>query len=177
MKRYIFMQMRPQKAQFIRSTLRRFSDAANDKVAPTKLKDVEVDLRVLTFVRDNHLGRQRRGRFSSLQALKKAAEARNSSNISRQQSPQPKLGRLKRQFLSFDKQSNSDAAFLGRCTFVKAASSRDEFLKSCDTEFCFAGRSNVGKSALINALLRQYKAQVKDKPVSLLNSNVLLSLV
>lgn len=45
--------------------------------------------------------------------------------------------------------------FAGPCTFLKGVVAMDGLPDDSRTEFCFAGRSNVGKSSLINALTNQ----------------------
>jgi GTP-binding protein len=48
--------------------------------------------------------------------------------------------------------AKGEALFKGPCTFVKGVASVDGLPKDGRTEVAFAGRSNVGKSSLINAL-------------------------
>ena len=48
--------------------------------------------------------------------------------------------------------ARGEALFKGPCTFVKGVASVDCLPKDGRTEVAFAGRSNVGKSSLINAL-------------------------
>ena len=48
--------------------------------------------------------------------------------------------------------AKGETLFKGPCTFVKGVASVDGLPKDGRTEVAFAGRSNVGKSSLINAL-------------------------
>jgi GTP-binding protein len=48
--------------------------------------------------------------------------------------------------------------------FIKSASSFDSWIKDQTTEICFAGRSNVGKSSIINALANQQIAKSSKTP-------------
>lgn len=41
----------------------------------------------------------------------------------------------------------------GKAEFIRSASARDHFLRDGLPQFAFAGRSNVGKSSVINRLL------------------------
>lgn len=55
--------------------------------------------------------------------------------------------------------------FAGPCTFVLGAAALDQIPPDTLPEVCFAGRSNVGKSSLINALTgRSTLARTSDTP-------------
>lgn len=75
--------------------------------------------------------------------------------------------------LPFDVAGAPDAAeletgrrlFAGRCDFLKGVVSIDGLPTDDRTEICFAGRSNVGKSSLINALTgRKTLARTSNTP-------------
>lgn len=48
--------------------------------------------------------------------------------------------------------------------FIKSAQSIDDWINDNETEFCFTGRSNVGKSSLINALAKEKIAVTSKTP-------------
>ncbi|GMO14782.1 MAG: ribosome biogenesis GTP-binding protein YihA/YsxC [Mycoplasmoidaceae bacterium] len=48
--------------------------------------------------------------------------------------------------------------------FIKSAFTPDQWIKDSKTEFCFIGRSNVGKSTLINAMARENIAITSKTP-------------
>ena len=48
--------------------------------------------------------------------------------------------------------------------FIKSATNQDNWLKGHAKEICFIGRSNVGKSSLINALANQKIARTSNTP-------------
>lgn len=48
--------------------------------------------------------------------------------------------------------------------FIKSALFEDDFIKDSKSEVCFIGRSNVGKSSLINALANNKIAKVSSSP-------------
>ncbi|OYD26990.1 GTP-binding protein [Mycoplasma testudineum] len=48
--------------------------------------------------------------------------------------------------------------------FIKSSSSKDNWFKHNGSEACFLGRSNVGKSSLLNALANQKIARTSNTP-------------
>lgn len=48
--------------------------------------------------------------------------------------------------------------------FIKSCASKDDWLIDLKKEICFVGRSNVGKSSLINALANQKIAKTSNTP-------------
>ena len=59
-----------------------------------------------------------------------------------------------------------------KAEFVRAAASQKDFLRDTMPQFAFAGRSNVGKSSVINRLLqRKNFARVGDKPGKTIHAN------
>ncbi|MDR0826092.1 MAG: ribosome biogenesis GTP-binding protein YihA/YsxC [Mycoplasmataceae bacterium] len=49
-------------------------------------------------------------------------------------------------------------------SFIKSASSQNDWINDQVSEFCFVGRSNVGKSSLINAMARENIARTSKTP-------------
>ncbi|MCL2748104.1 MAG: ribosome biogenesis GTP-binding protein YihA/YsxC [Oscillospiraceae bacterium] len=64
---------------------------------------------------------------------------------------------------------------LHRAEFVKSAASQEQFIRDGLPQFVFAGRSNVGKSSVINSLLgRRNFARVGDTPGKTVHVNYFL---
>ena len=62
-----------------------------------------------------------------------------------------------------------------KAEFIRSAGARDGFLRDGLPQFAFAGRSNVGKSSVINRLLqRKNFAKVGDKPGKTIHVNYFL---
>jgi GTP-binding protein len=52
----------------------------------------------------------------------------------------------------------------GRTKFIASATQEESIPKSEIPEVCFAGRSNVGKSSLLNTISNSGKARVSERP-------------
>ena len=57
--------------------------------------------------------------------------------------------------------------FAGQCDFVAAANNMKALPPVTLPEFCFVGRSNVGKSSLVNALTGRRMLARKQQPANL----------
>lgn len=58
----------------------------------------------------------------------------------------------------------NEKVFSQECVFVCGATDPQQFVKGCLPEIAFAGRSNVGKSSLLNALTSAGTARVSKTP-------------
>ena len=67
---------------------------------------------------------------------------------------------------------------LNKAEFIKSAAAPDQFVQSAMPRIAFAGKSNVGKSSVINRLLnRKNFARVGSEPVSIMKEEMDYSII
>ncbi|KAM9981810.1 hypothetical protein ACTFIY_004132 [Dictyostelium cf. discoideum] len=76
----------------------------------------------------------------------------------------PKRGTTKLETIKKEVSKGIERFFDSKMKFIGAAKTKDSFLPETLPEVAFIGRSNVGKSSLINALTQRGLAKTSDKP-------------